>query len=706
MLRKATLVVACLLIVGSAFLFFNRSHGQALIVQKPTTSNAPTSQPMLRHIVRPEYPTYMEVVRKQNPAVAATQPLDLPLDLPDAAHLVFHNPVYLDPIGHLWITSPDGSPTADALATATDSEEHVIADRPVFVHWSLDDRGAWIASMVVHNKNGGFDLITKTARRHLSDERRFKWDSAFSVMEKIVVSTDVGVDVFDVDPDIVEHYHVFAGLRPESNPPVTLPDTRGLLAWSPWENNKSGSNGICRFVDGAWHDLPQPDWPAHPTQLTLLRDGTVLCMAGNERGDAFADQMHFSIAELEAPQFDDAHVDNLVTQLSDPDSDQRQAAFNELSGYGPALSFKLQKILNDQLPETRMRIRQLLRTRLAPTLWGMTPVDNRLQLVRRCADGTVIFFAAAGVQIPTEHDQPDIVDPAWLALRNDGRFDGPLPAVLVRDQTPEACTLQAIHDEWIINDGAGPRRLTGNGFEPILSPTEKRFSQVLGTATRNRWLFHDPAGDTLVIDPLIADPTPKLPAWVIEAHQGSVGWDKANFPVVSNATQAGNWELREDGWAPLAPADRLVTQLPTVASPASNPTAGIPLLVTSDGTRYFDGNHTLCVLKPSGEKLTWPLPAAAVGTIEPTLIQTNDGLLFLYNQPGRLLRIHSTPGQAEPFKLEATFTRDIPNTDRPARIWLDPAGRIDFVSDNILTVTFPNGHIPPAISRMMLVPPH
>ena len=86
-------------------------------------------------------------------------------------------------------------------------------------------------------------------------------------------------------------------------------------------------------------------------------------------------------------------------------------------------------------------------------------------------------------------------------------------------------------------------------------------------------------------------------------------------------------------------------------------------------------------------------------------MRTADGLLFLYNQPGRLLRIRPTPGAAEPFKLEATFTHDIPNSDHPARVWLDPAGRIVFVTnDNILTLTFPSGVIPKPISRMMVDP--
>jgi hypothetical protein len=39
----------------------------------------------------------------------------------------------------------------------------------------------------------------------------------------------------------------------------------------------------------------------------------------------------------------------------------------------------------------------------------------------------------------------------------------------------------------------------------------------------------------------------------------------------------------------------------------------------------------------------------------------------------------------------------------PACVWFGAAGRIDFVSDeNVLIITFPDGHISKQISRMML----
>ena len=422
----------------------------------------------------------------QNPAVAATQPLDYPVDLPDAAHLVLHDLVYLDPTGNLWITRRDGQPTTRALEKPAESDDHIIQDRPVFVHWWPDAAGNWSAGVVVRDTTGAFDFITKTDRKHLANHRTFNWSTAFSVMGRIVVTTDTGVSVFDVQPNIEEHYHALPGCGPTTNPPAIMLDTRGILVWSPWENGRDGSKGVCRFVDGNWTDLPTPDWPDRPIQMSVLLDGSVLRMSAGlppttapAEGivdivpDQFPDQIHLSIAQLEATTFDEKHINDLINQLSDPDSDQRQAAFDELSRYGPALAPLLEKSAADQLPEAKVRIRQLLRNKITPALDGLSPVDNRLDAVKRCADGTVIFFAPAGVQVPTEQEEPEVINPAWLALRPDGRTERALPAAMIQDQKPDACTLTSVRDEWVVNDDLGPRHWVGSKFEPLLADSEK-----------------------------------------------------------------------------------------------------------------------------------------------------------------------------------------------------------------------------------------
>ena len=127
------------------------------------------------------------------------------------------------------------------------------------------------------------------------------------------------------------------------------------------------------------------------------------------------------------------------------------------------------------------------------------------------------------------------------------------------------------------------------------------------------------------------------------------------------------------------------------------------LLRTPDGTTYAGGRDALDVTPAAGRRRRWPLPPQAVGTAEtaPVLMRTDDGLLFLYNAPGRLLRLRPTPAAADPLALEATFTQDLPD-DVPTRVWLDPAGRIDFaVAGHQLTVTFPAGRIPKPIAEMI-----
>jgi hypothetical protein len=150
------------------------------------------------------------------------------------------------------------------------------------------------------------------------------------------------------------------------------------------------------------------------------------------------------------------------------------------------------------------------------------------------------------------------------------------------------------------------------------------------------------------------------------------------------------------------PATLPATQ--SAALPATLPAASqaaAPLLVTTDGVQYFGGNTSLTRVDAKG-KLDWPLPPQAQGSVaRPWLVVDHEGRLFLFNEPGRLLRLRATPGAPEPFKLEATFSHKIPNVE-PLRMWLDPAGRIVFaVDEHQLILCFPGGTIPGAIADKM-----
>jgi len=113
----------------------------------------------------------------------------------------------------------------------------------------------------------------------------------------------------------------------------------------------------------------------------------------------------------------------------------------------------------------------------------------------------------------------------------------------------------------------------------------------------------------------------------------------------------------------------------------------------------------LVVIDPATGKLTdWTLPGTAVGSLaDVVLMRTSEGLLFLYNQPGRIVRIKPTPDGAEPFIVEAVFTHRVPQPEKLQRIWLDPAERIVMCYDkHFLAIMFPQGRIPRDI--VVLVP--
>src|SRR5258706_4320871 len=223
---------------------------------------------------------------------------------------------------------------------------------------------------------------------------------------------------------------------------------------------------------------------------------------------------------------------------------------------------------------------------------------------------------------------------------------------------------------------------------------------------------------SLVIDPTLPDPLPRLPVWHISVKQGSVGWTADDSPVTKSG---GAWAWGTRDWraldektekmlsapedVPLPPEFKL--DLPATA-PSTNPTTHPatsptliapgekPLLRDADGCFYFDGKTSLKIISKTGKVTIWPLPGPAVGDAEPWLVRTPQGLLFLFNQPGRVLRIRPTPNASQPFALDATFSRNIPN-ERPTRMWLDPDGRIIMAyGGNQLAIFFPLGVIFPA----------
>ena len=684
-------------------------------VTQPATSESPQTKPA------PPKPrpttTFIDVIRAGHPHYAATRPLAFPVrDLAEGARIILRDPVYLATgRADLWITRRDGLPTPDALRRAIDRSEypqvHVLPERVRFVHWNPDEP-AWVPFVVCERSDGGFDVVSLKRRQPIEAKRTYEWDRAMSWGQKVVVPSEAGVSVFSFEPKLTEDYRALldpkdAQGRPPEARPQALIDFQGLIAWAPAESGRVGSRGAARYVDDKWVDLgPAQGWPEQILHLVPLKDGSVLQIIAAPEG-----AVKLALTTLYVADVSEAAIAALVEQMSDVEAEKREAAHKQLSQYGPGVYPLLEKLAEDQPPEARTRLRALMRNQVRPTLGGMSLMGDKLVTVTRQNDGAALFYAEGGVAIPVEDSsEPVRRAPAWLSIRP-GAAAEVLDAALVGELKPDESELYFVASEWVATgDAAGPRRWMGSEFVPLLRKTESAFSEFVGIDRRGRWLLRKPAGDeTLVIDPSLPDPIPRLPFWEL-VNARAQGWDAQGWPVVRR--DGGDWALLNDRWKLLnaKKGEQMLTELPasrpsTIPSTTATTRSESPLLVDAEGTKYYDGLTELRIVTSDGKESTWSLPPSATGKGPATLLRTADGLLFLFNQPGRILRIRPTPDDAEPFTIEATFTRKIPSVEQPKRIWLDPAGRICMVDARRLVIFFPEGFIPPAIRDMMPLNP-
>ena len=782
--RVILAVTLVLLVCAAAAAFYlTRPVGQTTretAATTPATAPAetqPTTTAATKPVkIKPPTSQYFDVLRARYPRMSVTQPMVMPLDLPQAARVVLTDPVYLSPRSDLWITRPDAPPTPEVLARAAKEQSDQLTlttrEHVQFAHWTPQDDGVWTFTLVVRNPDGREELVTQTRRTPINTGRVYHWHRAMDWGEKIVVATDTGVSIVEVEPEFREK-HVDL-IDPKSKPDVTfaepqfLMDWEGILAWVPWEHQKTGGSGAARFVDDKWSLLgPEQKWPEKLLHLVPLVDGGVLQLVADD------EWVRLAFTSLEQVAIDEAMVAQLVEKLSDPEDETRQQAFKELTRYGASAWPILERLMPDQGPEAQARLRQLLKNRVEPTIGGMSLLGDKLRMVARLADGGVVVYAEVGVASAGDNEEPVIRSPAWISIRP-GQAVSLLDPIFTADLDPDRSRIYAFGDEWVVvNNAAGPQRFVGNGFVPLLRKKDLAFSEPVGMDRRGRWLFRKPSGngggptaaagpssapasgpaslpstaptiETLIVDPTIPDPTPRLPVWLYTTAE-VVGWDAEEWPAVK---RGGSWSLREDGWRPMKRTDKMfstaadvpqvqagavdagekVDAAPAATGPASAPAVsraaatmaatssqtapataaaedlGPALLVDREGDRYFDGKTRLVVLRKNGRRIDWPLPPAATGSAAKVfLVRTPDGLLFLYNQPGRILRILPTPDEPKPFVLEATFTRNIPSADDVTRLWTDPAGRMIMAYGNKLAIMFPAGYIPPAIATK--IPP-
>jgi hypothetical protein len=387
-------------------------------------------------------------------------------------------------------------------------------------------------------------------------------------------------------------------------------------------------------------------------------------------------------------------------------------------------------------PETQARLKELLKGQITPLMGNAEAIDGKLQLVARFANGGSLYYTERGVRVPRGEGEPVVVPKAWLSVLP-GEPVRLLGNDMVYDLDPKRSLLFPTGDgRWIVSDDVqGPRMYLGGGvFQPLLRKDETSFNQFIGLDRFGRFYFRKTsaatsrpaATPTLIIDPNLPDSRPRLPTWVSE--HPAVGWDQEHYAAVQLENnyltlRIGKWELvnleknkffsKAEEIPPIpAPPKRVRLATTQAASRPTSAPASQPIVEAEDdekpiyrdakGNFYFDGRDALRVRKADGSEIVWVLPPIATGTLErPHLVEAADRL-FLYNQAGRMLRIKATPGGAEPYVIEATFSRRIPNVEDVTRMWVDPHGRICMVwGGTNLAVLFPQGYIPNEMRNML-----
>src|SRR5688572_4274694 len=178
--RIVAVLVIVLAAVAALVFVMTRGRPDQHVVTQPATApaTAPSTQPQTAPATRtarakaapkPKGPAtrYFDVVQANYPRMPDTQPMAVPLNLSQAARLVFAEPVYLSPRGDLWITRPDAPPTDAVLARAAREQSDqlmlTVREAVVFAHWLPRDTGPWSFNLVARRPGpgGGYELVTQ-----------------------------------------------------------------------------------------------------------------------------------------------------------------------------------------------------------------------------------------------------------------------------------------------------------------------------------------------------------------------------------------------------------------------------------------------------------------------------------------------------------------------------------------------------------------
>lgn len=703
---------------------------------RPATSPVTVAEPPKKDAPKPPH-DYLSLIQHHHPAYPATQPVDRALHPSYAGHFILDEPVHLDARrGVLFITRDDAPPTAELLAQKDIARRPVILtrERVRFVHWSQDDQGEWYMHWIVGEDAS--QLVNRSGRFRLQPKSDgYDWSRAFTLQDQTIVPTRHGASAFSFTPGKTP-VELPAPPLAEKDPhaPVQLHlDLRGVLAWIPPAGAHPGSAGAARFVDGAWQRLSGETWPAGILQIIPLGDGNALQLLA-----AMENEVRLALVPLDPVKVDEAKVRRLILNLSADNPADRDKAFAELAGIGPGIWPIAEEMMKDEPPETQNRLKILMQSKVEPLLGGMKLLGRSLRVVVRTQDGMLpdhapLLLALDGISVPRGEEDPLVLKPGWVHIRRGPVFHR-LTIDMTADLDPDKFAISGWNDEWIVRDeGHGTRRWFANSFYRVLRKSEARFTRFAGIDAAGRLVFHESGGSatrpttgaTLLIDPNFPDPTPRLPVW--ELRGKAVGWTDDDWPVLETESSKGAFGTREWRGIDNAAYRKTRADVPAVepfTRPATRPASGPatqaadeladflteadlqrPLLRDTDGNTYFDGRESLKIVRKDGTFDRLPLTGVQRGGDDyaPALIRTRNGRFFLFNQPGRVLRLRATPDEAAPFAVEATFAHRIPNVP-PTRIWLDPFNRIIIAhGDNALALLFPDGYIP--TETLALIPP-
>jgi hypothetical protein len=701
----------------------------------PVSTTAPTSAPTTAIAAtlpqRPPVTTFGQLVKLYYPNSPSTQPLDTPVDLVQAARLTVPDPIYLDRLQNIWITRSDAEETPPVLADAWNQTEHLVRERPAYVHWRTEPTASNHAAhstpvLFCPSRDGRSVQIVEETRSTLLTSKcsDYHWPNTVSFNDVVIVGTVDGASTF-IRTGAGWEESCCAALSDAKQPHALTQfamDADGVLAYVPPENGNMGSEKTARFADGKWSLLADAkQWPGHFLDLIPLTDGTVLqIIAQPPSPDEIANhktpRVRLAMGILETQSPDTQLALELIKQLNDDNAKKRQEAFERLAVFGASLWPILEQQMPRQPDAVQEKLQLLLKNKTQPTLGEMEPVDYRLELVARSTGGGALFFDKAGVSVINADGDPTLVAPAWISavpgqpihlLIGDAWAD-----IIPREQR----VIPMGDSDWLLwDEETGPHEIVGSlNFAAILKPEELQFSEFVGVDRNGRWLFHDPAehGGTLILDPTLLPVTPQLPVWKFTVpDQGVAGWDQQNWPAYRD-TNGNIWMINEDGFhledQKTAHFHNTAADIPRAISPGTQPTTAEsqpPLWVDADGTQYFGGITDVWRVK-HGVKIRCPLPLDAKGTMDrPWLMKDKAGHLYLLNQPGQIVRLGGTFQSGQPLKIEATFTQNIPNST-PLRVWIDPADRIVILyDDNQLAIGFCQGVMPAAILDKIAMPP-